>query len=95
MGAVVKLLSVGFEVYFPKEIPEMVPAEALYNAPCFFIHRKELVVIKCECVGSYESKKPSGQDAHLAEKKQNAIHTGTYERCCCAAVPGATLRSAF
>ena len=44
---------------------------------------------------SYESKKPSGQDAHLAEKKQNAIHTGTYERCCCAAVPGATLRSAF
>ena len=35
----------------------------------FLIHRKDLVVVKRESVASYESKKPSGQDAHLADKK--------------------------
>ena len=35
----------------------------------FLIHRKYLVVVKRESVASYESKKPSGQDAHLADKK--------------------------
>ena len=37
--------------------------------PLFLIHRKYLVVVKRESVASYESKKPSGQDAHLADKK--------------------------
>ena len=37
--------------------------------PAFLIHKKDLVVIKRESVASYESKKPSGQDAHLADKK--------------------------
>ena len=35
----------------------------------FLIHRKDFVAVKCESVVSYESKKPSGQDAHLADKK--------------------------
>ena len=35
----------------------------------FLIHRKDFVVVKRESVASYESKKPSGQDAHLADKK--------------------------
>ena len=37
--------------------------------PAFLIHRKDLAVVKRESVTSYESKKPSGQDAHLADKK--------------------------
>ena len=35
----------------------------------FLIHRKDFVVVKRESAASYESKKPSGQDAHLADKK--------------------------
>ena len=35
----------------------------------FLIHRKDLVVVKRKSTASYESKKPSGQDAHLADKK--------------------------
>ena len=39
------------------------------SGSAFLIHRKDLVVVKRESVASYELKKPSRQDAHLADKK--------------------------
>ena len=43
--------------------------ENRFGFPSFLIHRKDLVVVKRKSTASYESKKPSGQDAHLADKK--------------------------
>ena len=42
---------------------------SVFAPRAFLIHRKDLAVVKRESAASYESKKPSGQDAHLADKK--------------------------
>ena len=53
----------------------------LADSPVFLNHRKYRVALKHKSSDSYDSKKRSAQDAHLAERKKVASDTARARKC--------------